>query len=454
MLFGKPEFFFIAMSMIALASVTASSQSSHGHWALNSVRQLDFPAGRYTQIRTSPADGLPTIVWNGAGLRFSRCLDTMCTNWTSPVTLPGTDPDPRFIRMEFAHDGLPVMVYGAANDTELHLTKCEDQACSKLQTLVVARAQKVRHPGLALYYYGSSYLFIAAELSNSTQLPIGCSLSVLEVALDPLAVVRTTVFDHSKTPYVHTGVLPTGGFEMPALIPSGGNRVHLAYWKVETRELVMIYDVQLGKTPALKQVVIDVGHNASSSPGAWVRGIADFVAQGQGVDLVLLSYWDLGTGQLKLARCDQGTGACEQPEVVDRGGQLDLTDYGAGAFPDFRTPPLTAHHGGPVLVYFSDVNTSGVPSGQLRLLMCPALGECTSRGVPPRRLSTAASGKAGFGRDAALTFTHDAMIITFLDLQGKDSPTEMVARIASFRWAADEWSKRCIEEGCIVICFD
>ena len=116
---------------------------------------------------------------------------------------------------------------------------------------------------------------------------------------------------------------------------------------------------------------------------------------------------------------------CAPPAALDHGGQLDLTDYGAGAFPDSRAPSLVAHHGGPVPVYSSDVNASGVPSGQLRLLTCPD-ASCTRPAV-----STAASGKAGFGRDAALTFTRSARIVTVLDLQGKDSPTELVARIAS-----------------------
>ena len=418
-----------------MQTIITTNAAAGGQWALQALRLLDFPAGRYTQIRTSPVDGLPTIVWNGAGLRFSRCLDEACGSWTLPVTLPSTDPDPRFVRMEFAR-GLPVMTYGAVNDTELHLTRCEDQACSKLQTLVVARAQKVRHPGLSVIEE-SGKVIVAAELSNSTQKPIGCTLSVLEISLDPLALLRTTVVDHSTTPYIHTGVLPTGGFEMPCLIPAGGGtRVHLAYWKVESRELVLVFDVLTGGSGgsggggnASTAVVVDVGHNASSSPGAWTRGLAV-----DGTSL-LLTWWDLGTGVLKLTRCQAAPPRrCAPPEALDHGGQLDLSDFGAGAFPDFRAPPPgAAGNAGPVLAYFSEANASGwrAAAGELRLLTCPD-ANCTHPAVV-----TAASGRAGFGRDAAIAFTRGAMLITFLDLQGKDSPTEMAARIASFRWTAE-----------------
>ena len=103
------------------------------HWSLVTVCRaaklcplLVHPAGRYTQIRVSPVDGLPTIVWNGDGLRFSLCVNPVRDSWSAPVTLP-VDPDPRFIRIKFAR-GLPVLVYAAVNNTELHVTSCADQA--------------------------------------------------------------------------------------------------------------------------------------------------------------------------------------------------------------------------------------------------------------------------------------------------------------------------------------
>ena len=157
-------------------------------WVLQSLHLLDYPAGRYTQIRCSPVDGLPTIVWNGQdGLRLSRCVDPVCSSWSPPATL-AVDPNPRFIRMEFAL-GLPVLVYAAANDTELHVTRCADQACNTIRTLVVGRAQTVRHPGLAVTDEGD--LVVAAELSNASLPPTGCTLTLLLVAADPLAVLRS-----------------------------------------------------------------------------------------------------------------------------------------------------------------------------------------------------------------------------------------------------------------------
>lgn len=168
-------------------------------WVLQSLHLLDYPAGRYTQIRCSPLDGLPTIVWNGQdGLRLSRCVDPVCSSWTPPATL-AADPNPRFIRMEFAL-GLPVLVYAAANDTELHVTRCADQACNTIRTLVVGRAQTVRHPGLAVTDEGD--LVVAAELSNASLPPTGCTLTLLLVAADPLAVLRSVEVRHILLCYV------------------------------------------------------------------------------------------------------------------------------------------------------------------------------------------------------------------------------------------------------------
>lgn len=224
-------------------------------WVLQSLHLLDYPGGRYTQIRCSPVDGLPTMVWNGQeGLRLARCVDPVCSSWTPPVTL-SADPNPRFIRMEFSL-GLPVLVYAAANDTELHVTSCADQACTAMRTLVVGRAQTVRHPGLSVTEEGE--VVVAAELSNASLAPTGCTLTLLLVSTDPLAVLRSVEVrktgthirpgthydsphgsmtppslrtphqvDRSAMPYVHnTSRLPTGGFEAPSLF---AGKEHLAY---------------------------------------------------------------------------------------------------------------------------------------------------------------------------------------------------------------------------------
>ena len=173
-------------------------------WVLQSLHLLDYPGGRYTQIRCSPVDGLPTMVWNGQeGLRLSRCVDPVCSSWTPPVTLSSADPNPRFIRMEFSL-GLPVLVYAAANDTELHVTRCTDQACAAMHTLVVGRAQTVRHPGLSVTEEGD--VVVAAELSNASLAPTGCTLTLLLVATDPLAVLRSVEErkTDTRTPSRHT----------------------------------------------------------------------------------------------------------------------------------------------------------------------------------------------------------------------------------------------------------
>jgi hypothetical protein len=51
-------------------------------------------------------------------------------------------------------------------------------------------------------------------------------------------------------------------------------------------------------------------------------------------------------------------------------------------------------------------------------------------------VSVLASGAPGFGRDASVAFAAGSagatMLVSFLDLQGKDTPAAMVARLAVF----------------------
>ena len=144
---------------------------------------------------------------------------------------------------------------------------------------------------------------------------------------------------------------------------------------------------------------------------------------------LLLTYWDLGLGQLRAVRCELQPARCGAPHVLDRGGRRDLTDFGAGAFPDLRSPPqgLGGAAGGAasgaVLAYFVETDSGG----ELRLLSCPD-ANCTAP-----RVSTGARGAAGFGRDASVAFAPGALLVTLLDLQGADSPLRMAARLAVFR---------------------
>jgi len=141
---------------------------------------------------------------------------------------------------------------------------------------------------------------------------------------------------------------------------------------------------------------------------------------------LLLAYWDLGLGQLRAVRCERQPARCSAPTLLDRGGRRDLSDFGAGAFPDLRAPPQGlggAAGGGAVLAYFVE----GDSGGELRLLSCPD-ANCTAP-----RVSTGARGGAGFGRDASVAFAPGALLVTLLDLQGADSPLRMAARLAVFR---------------------
>mmetsp|Transcript_43672 Transcript_43672/g.72578 ORF Transcript_43672/g.72578 Transcript_43672/m.72578 type:complete len:688 (-) Transcript_43672:115-2178(-) len=392
--------------MLSYCALSASSG-----WVLQTVQKLDQPAGRYTQVRTS-IDGRPTMVWNGcgpvAGLRFCRCSDPTCSTWAPAITLP-IDSNPRFIRMEFILN-LPTFVYSACNGTELHLTRCADQDCKRMQTRTIARAETVRHPGLAGTADGQ--ILVAAELSNSTVRPRGCSLILLRFGAN-LTLRHSSVIDRSEFPYAHKSLLPSGGFEMPCLIGGGS---HLAYWRAESQELVLVFWVDSSNASAL---VVDSNRTATSSPGAWTRGVS--VENGA---TLILAFWDVALGYLLLARCTTRTRRCSAPEVADQTGRRDLSDFGAGAFPDFQMQPAGTGRG-PVLAYFSEDDAS--TSGMLKLLTC-ADPRCNDFEV-----TVGARGKPGFGRDASVSFAAATMIVTFLDLQGNDSELSMVARFATFK---------------------
>ena len=140
----------LVLSPLAVAAAAHASDAPITTWRLLNTIKLDqLAAGRYTQIRRAP-DGSVTAVFNGnAGLRLARCTDATCSTTTPPRTVANTDPNPRFIRMEL-DGGLPVMAYGAANDTEAHLTRCHDPLCNASTTVVLAKSRRVRHCDLEL----------------------------------------------------------------------------------------------------------------------------------------------------------------------------------------------------------------------------------------------------------------------------------------------------------------
>ena len=99
-------------------------------------------------------------------------------------------------------------------------------------------------------------------------------------------------------------------------------------------------------------------------------------------------------------------------------GGRDFTDYGAGAFPDMVLSPK----GNPVLVYFNEASSTG----QLKAMLCsdPMCAQF--------RVVTLSSGQPGYGRDCSVGFAEQSsrMLVSFLDLQGKDTLDGMVARLA------------------------
>ena len=385
----------LAAATVCFAVCTASLASA---WQLRNDVALDAPAGRYTQTRIG-SDGLATIVWNGEkGLRISRCVDAACVSQTPPTTVPGTDNNPRFIRMEIAPGNLPVIAYAAANDTEARVTWCNDPACTMaVATTKVASAKKVRHCNLVLAGGVTDDVFVTVGLSDPSSgsfLVAGRASRGTEwvgrvIASSPVA------FGLNET----TGLL-TGGLEMPSIVLTKGDahghgargegaragKVHVAYYDVVGRSLKIVMDALA--TVAGSVVTVASSTSPASTPGYWPR----MVQAGTTEDLVV-AFDDLAAGTLSVAQCSQASNSCTAPRRVDTVGQRDVSDYGGGAFPDFRNV-AAALGAGPKLVYFNELQSQG-GTGQLKML------ECSDAHCRTSTVSVLATGKGGFGRDCS-----------------------------------------------------
>ena len=447
-------------------------------WPLISVESLDpVPGGRYTQIRNMPKQAA-VVLWNSngngsapPGLRLAHCITPDCRIWAAPRTVAGIDPNPRYVRMELltAPDGLgtPLLALGASNSSALHLVRCHDALCGTrgghggLSTLTLASSwHKVRHPDLLLQHRDTNIstatsVLVAATLCSTT----GCELRLFGCSLTLPPVETTSTCDDGaviarSAPFVvdEKTKLPTGGLEDPSLaeydLPNasagsvggeGGRGVALAYWHVEARILLLTLDA--ARPERRHTITVANGSssaNFSSSPGAWVR-----LAQG-GAAQLLVFYFDLPRGALHLARCAPAARACGAPALLDGGvGRGDVSDYGAGGFPELSWPPPSYRSAGlaagPTLIYFSDAAArnagrggAAAVVGELRAIFCK---DATCSAWTRRVL---ARGAAGFGRDASLAYAErgpqqrPALMVSFLDLQGEDTPDGMVARLALF----------------------
>ena len=402
--------------------------------------QFPVPGGRYTQIRSTPKNVV--VLWNAnggewgrPGLRLTDCLTPDCRRLGQPRTVAAVDPDPRFIRMELltAADGLgaPVLTFGAVRSTELHLVRCHDAGCGRLRwSQVLGSAHKVRHPDLLIPRDASRLAYVAATFCSRT----ACDLRLVACNLTTGAAAGVARIDRS-TPFAIDPAthLPTGGLENPSLAELEDGSVVLAYWHVAERALKLV----LNATDAAARRSITVASASSadgSSPGAWCR-----VAAGDG--RVLIFFFDLPRGELRRAVCSGETGRCESALVDGDVSLGDVSDFGAGGFPELRLPPAQFRQrgfaAGPVYVYFSaraTVSANGTV-GELRAVFCrtPACGGAT--GWTRRVL---ARGAGGFGRDASMAFVLQgplqapAMMVSFLDLQGEDAPEGMRAQLALF----------------------
>ena len=297
--------------LVALGTVAAST-----------VLELDAPGGRYTQTRVA-SGGIATMVWNGAaGLRLSRCTDSACSAVSPPVTVPGTDPDPRFIRMELMDGGAPVLAYAAANDTEAHVTWCDDVVCSTSTTVVVARAQRIRHTDLAMLDTATGEVQVVVGTSDTTA-KSGSTLLAAHLARG--AILRSATIAEASAPFAinTTTGLPTGGLEMPALVVGASAATsHVAYWDVVGRSLRLVLNAMSAhpRTLTVASAAASPASPASaasadSSPGAWARAVRE-----EGSSLIVLAFFDLQAGSLLVATCDDIAQTCTPPRQLDAVG--------------------------------------------------------------------------------------------------------------------------------------
>lgn len=109
-----------------------------------------------------------------------------------------------------------------------------------------------------------------------------------------------------------------------------------------------------------------------------------------------MSFFDLPAGELRILTCDEATQRCTKPIKVDAVGHTDTTDYGAGAFPEFRQLPGMP---GPALVYFTEEGAGATERGVLKLMTCDD-ARCSNATV-----AELSRGAKGYGRDCSLSMS-------------------------------------------------
>ena len=209
---------------------------------------------------------------------------------------------------------------------------------------------------------------------------------------------------------------------MPCLIPgaTANDESHVAYWDVVAQSLKIVFEAT---GPAPQTVVAEKGFDvlgSVSSPGGWVRAV-----RAGDSHTIVLAHFNLPAGVLCVLTCDELQQSCTKAKKIDLVGHDDVSDFGAGAFPEFRQ---LSGMPGPMLAYFSEVGMGAQEQGLLKLMSCSD-PLCTKASV-----ATLAHGHKGFGRDCSLEMVGDSdrplLLVSFLDLQGKDSGDSMAARLA------------------------
>ncbi|OEU05854.1 hypothetical protein FRACYDRAFT_257843 [Fragilariopsis cylindrus CCMP1102] len=491
------------------APLPPSSSTTIG-WKLRSIRQIDtLPGGKYTQIRIIPNNSKAIIAYNGMnadGIQLVSCEDAECNNLTIPRTIHNTDPNPRYIRMELSLEtSLPTLVYSAEGGTQMKLTVCLSVECTGTKSIILYGQEQEQHNKITVRT--NDIVFLRSNNNNKIQKKDQKDnlAAVVFGISNPIDGCKLILAQIQITTSSTKGIF-TAGLEFPAIIESNnnnidekdknGNDVHIAYWDVVNRQLVMIFNALSSKggeqQQQRKDVIVMSNTTNTSNPGSFVKILRQPPPQQEqerSDGVLWLTFYDLILGKMYMVQCNEIKEQCMEPYIIDSNiGDRTLANYGGGGFPstyNIVDGDDGAAQSRPTILeaYFN--NNYAESTGQLKLLeLTPtaeteteieittnthtkenAAVESKSANNNRNEVTTAttttksndiyinviAEGKQGFGRDSSMAYYHrrhddnnsnnnsnsnnndnDLLFISLLDLQGIDTPETQVAKLAIF----------------------
>ena len=446
---------------------------------------------------------------NADGIQLVSCEDAECNNLTIPRTIHNTDPNPRYIRMELSlESSLPTLAYSAEGGTQMKLTVCLSVECTGTKSIILYGQEQEQEQHNKITVRTNDIVFLRSNNNNNnTQKkdqkdnlaavvfgisnPIdGCKLILAQIQITTLSTsssivpapninTNTNNIDDdddddadvdveikimsmmdiitSPIPFgvnVTEGIF-TAGLEFPAIIESNnnnidekdknGNDVHIAYWDVVNRQLVMIFNALSSKggeqQQQRKDVIVMSNTTNTSNPGSFVKILRQPQQQERSDGVLWLTFYDLILGKMYMVQCNEIQQQCMEPCIIDSNiGDRTLANYGGGGFPS--TYNIVDGDDGAVQsrptileAYFNNNNAES--TGQLKLLELTPTAETEteittnthtkenaaveSKSVNNNRnevtkatttksndlyINVIAEGKQGFGRDSSMAYYH------------------------------------------------